>query len=61
MKSVRRERGGERVGSTPLLAKAEPLGDYAVRFEGGTAGDVDLSDLVDYGGVSEPLYTHAQR
>jgi hypothetical protein len=43
--------------STPLLLEAEPLGGYIVRvrFDDGTAGDVDLSYLLDYGGVFEPL------
>jgi Protein of unknown function (DUF2442) len=44
--------------STPLLIEAEPLGGYTVRvrFEDGTAGNVDLSYLRDYGGVFEPLH-----
>lgn len=43
--------------STPLLLEAEPLDGYAVRvrFEDGTNGEVDLSYLLDYGGVFEPL------
>jgi hypothetical protein len=43
--------------STPLLAEATPLHDYTVRvrFGDGTVGDVDLSYLLDYGGVFEPL------
>lgn len=43
--------------STPLLTEAEPLGDYMVRvrFADGTAGEVDLSYPVDYGGVFGPL------
>lgn len=43
--------------TTPLLIEATPTGDFAVRvvFEDGTAGEVDLSYLVDYGGVFEPL------
>lgn len=43
--------------STPLLTEAVPLRDYTVRvsFEDGTSGDVDLSYVVDYGGVFEPL------
>lgn len=43
--------------STPLLIEAEPVKDYLVhvRFEDGTAADVDLGYLVDYGGVFEPL------
>jgi hypothetical protein len=43
--------------STPLLTEARPLDGYAVhvRFEDGTTADVDLSYLLDYGGVFEPL------
>lgn len=43
--------------STPLLVEAEPLDGYVVhvRFEDGTAANVDLSYLLDYGGVFEPL------
>ncbi len=43
--------------STPLLAEAQPLDGYAVhvRFEDDTKADVDLSHLLDYGGVFEPL------
>lgn len=43
--------------STPLLTEAQPLDGYAVhvRFEDGTTADVDLSYLLDYGGVFEPL------
>jgi hypothetical protein len=43
--------------STPLLVEARPLDGYRVhvRFEDGTVGDVDLSYLLDYGGVFEPL------
>jgi hypothetical protein len=43
--------------STPLLIEAEPLGGYAVRlrFADGTSGEVDLSYLLAYGGVFEPL------
>lgn len=43
--------------STPLLTRAQPLGGCVVRvhFEDGTAGDVDLSYLLDYGGVFEAL------
>ncbi len=43
--------------STPLLVEATP-GDGCtvhVRFEDGTAADVDLSYLLDHGGVFEPL------
>lgn len=43
--------------STPLLIEAQALGGYVVhvKFEDGTAADVDLSHLLDYGGVFEPL------
>ncbi|MEX1142864.1 MAG: DUF2442 domain-containing protein [Thermoleophilaceae bacterium] len=43
--------------STPLLIEAKPADGYKVhvRFEDGTAADVDLSYLLDYGGVFEPL------
>jgi hypothetical protein len=43
--------------STPLLTEATPLRGYtvSVRFEDGTAGEVDLSYLLEYGGVFEPL------
>jgi hypothetical protein len=43
--------------STPMLLEAEPVGDclVRVRFEDGTAADVDLSYLLDYGGVFELL------
>ena len=43
--------------STPLLIEATPSTDYTVhiRFEDGLAGDVDLSYLLDYSGVFEPL------
>jgi Protein of unknown function (DUF2442) len=43
--------------STPLLIEAQPLDGCAVhvRFEDGTTADVDLSYLLDYGGVFEPL------
>jgi hypothetical protein len=43
--------------STPLLTEAKPLRGYTVhvRFEDGTTADVDLSYLLDYGGVFEPL------
>ncbi len=42
---------------TPVLTEARPLDRYAVRvrFEDGTAADVDLSYLLDHGGVFEPL------
>jgi hypothetical protein len=43
--------------STPLLVAATPLGGYTVRvrFDDGLAADVDLSYLVEYGPVFEPL------
>lgn len=43
--------------STPLLLDATPGDGYAVRvrFEDGLAADVDLSYLLDYGGVFAPL------
>jgi hypothetical protein len=43
--------------STPLLTEAQPLDGYTVhvQFEDGTTADVDLSYLLDYGGVFEPL------
>jgi hypothetical protein len=43
--------------STPLLIEAKPLDGYTVhvRFEDGTVADVDLSYLLEYGGVFEPL------
>ena len=43
--------------STPLLTEAQPLDGYVVhvRFEDGTMASVDLSYLLDYGGVFEPL------
>jgi hypothetical protein len=43
--------------STPLLVDAVALDGYLVRvrFEDGTAGDVDLGYLREYGGVFEPL------
>lgn len=43
--------------STPLLIEATPVQDYTVRvrFEDGLAANVDLSYLLDYGGVFEPL------
>ncbi len=45
------------VRSTPLLTEAQPLDGYTVhvQFEDGTRADVDLSYLLDYGGVFEPL------
>ena len=43
--------------STPLLIEATPSGGYAVhvRFEDSTSADIDLSYLLDYGGIFEPL------
>ncbi len=43
--------------STPLLVEAKALDDYAVhvRFDDGTTANVDLSYLLEYGGVFEPL------
>ena len=43
--------------SIPLLTEVEPLDGYTVRvrFEDGMGGEVDLSYLLDYGGVFEPL------
>jgi hypothetical protein len=43
--------------STPLLIEATPGEGYTVhvRFEDGTAADVDLAYLRDYGGVFAPL------
>jgi hypothetical protein len=43
--------------STPLLVEARPLDAYVarVRFEDGIAADLDLSYLLDYGGVFDPL------
>lgn len=43
--------------SVPLLVDATPGGDHTVhvRFEDGLVADVDLSYLLDYGGVFEPL------
>jgi Protein of unknown function (DUF2442) len=40
-----------------MLIEAKPTGGYAVhvRFEDSTSADVDLSYLLDYGGVFEPL------
>jgi hypothetical protein len=42
---------------TPRLLEAKSSDGYAVhvRFEDGTAAEVDLSYLFDYGGVFEPL------
>jgi Protein of unknown function (DUF2442) len=43
--------------STPMILEAEPRDGCVVRvrFEDGTAADVDLSYLLAYGGVFEPL------
>src|SRR6476620_1373401 len=43
--------------STPMLIEATPTEGYAVhvRFEDSTSADVDLSYLLDYGGIFEPL------
>jgi Protein of unknown function (DUF2442) len=43
--------------STPLLIEATPGDDYSVtvRFEDDLTAQVDLSYLLDYGGVFEPL------
>jgi hypothetical protein len=43
--------------STPLLLDAEAGDDHRVRvrFEDGLAAEVDLSYLLGYGGVFEPL------
>jgi len=43
--------------STPLLLEARPSDGYSVhvRFADGVAGVVDLSYLLDYGGVFEPV------
>jgi Protein of unknown function (DUF2442) len=43
--------------STPLVTEATPSTEYTVhvRFEDGLTADVDLSYLLDYGGVFEPL------
>lgn len=43
--------------STPLLVEATAIHGYTVhvRFEDGAAADVDLSYLVEYGGVFEQL------
>jgi Protein of unknown function (DUF2442) len=40
-----------------MLIEAKPTEGYAVhvRFEDSTSADVDLSYLLDYGGVFEPL------
>ena len=43
--------------STPKLIEAEPTEAHLVRvrFEDGLTAEVDLSYLLDYGGVFEPL------
>jgi hypothetical protein len=43
--------------STPLLVEAKVGDDHRVqvRFDDGVAAEVDLSYLLDYGGVFEPL------
>lgn len=43
--------------STPLLVEAVPSATHSVhvRFEDGLSADVELSHLLDYGGVFEPL------
>lgn len=43
--------------STPLLIEAKPSEDYTVHvsFEDGLTADVDLSYLLDYGGVFKPF------
>ncbi len=42
---------------TPRLLEADPNGGFGarVRFEDGVSAEVDLSYLLDYGGVFEPL------
>lgn len=44
--------------STPLLIYAKPTDGYVVHvhFEDGLTANVDLSYLLDYGGVFEPLH-----
>jgi hypothetical protein len=43
--------------STPLLTEATPVGDHRVhvQFDDGLTADIDLSYLLDYGGVFAPL------
>lgn len=43
--------------TTPLLLEATPTDDYEVhvRFDDGLSARVDLSYLLEYGGVFEPL------
>ena len=45
------------VRSTPFLIEAMPTVGYTVRvrFDDGTVADVDLSYLLDFGGVFAPL------
>jgi Protein of unknown function (DUF2442) len=45
------------VRTTPQLIEAEPAEDYVVhvRFDDGLSADIDLSYLMDFGGVFEPL------
>lgn len=47
--------------STPILTEANPLHGYMVHvcFEDGITADVDLSYLLDYGGVFAPLRDQA--
>lgn len=47
--------------STPRLIDATPLYGYTVhvRFEDDTAADIDLSYLLEYGGVFAPLRDRA--
>lgn len=47
----------EAMRSAPLLVEATPAKGYTVhvRFEDGLVADVDLSYLLAYGGVFEPL------
>jgi hypothetical protein len=44
--------------TTPLLIEAIPATDYEVRvrFDDGLSARVDLSYLLEYGGVFEPLH-----
>jgi hypothetical protein len=44
-----------------MLTEAQPRDGHTVRvrFEDGTTADVDLSYLLDYGGVFEPLRDQA--
>lgn len=47
--------------TTPLLLEASPIQGYEVqvRFDDGLSARVDLSYLLDYGGVFEPLRDRA--